>query len=332
MSGSRERIAIVGAGMAGLTCATALELAGPEVIVFEAAYHPGGRMACLRQDGYEFDSGLPYFSAADERFRFTLEHWLEEGVIAPWEGWFVDLEHGNFLRREQAAPWYVGVPNMGSLARHLSGLCRVECGVRVAGIRREDGRWRLSDAAGRDLGHFDQVLLAVPAAVAGRLLEAVVPEWHERLSALEATRTWVLMLGFAERQALFFDAAYVSDSPINWMARNNSKPGRAERESWVVEATPEWTRHFAHLAPEEVAVRLFRAMQEASGVHLDAPQLRVLRAWQPGRAIDVLGEPWLYDSDAGLGLCGDWCLGTTVEAAFLSGLGLGEAVSEAVLS
>ncbi len=326
------RIAIVGAGMAGLTCATALELAAAELTVFEAGFQPGGRMACQRQDGYEFDSGLPYFSAADERFRLALDHWREEGLVAAWEGWFVDLEHGNFLRREQAAPWFVGLPNMAALARHLASLCRVECGVRVARLERLESGWGLSDAAGRSLGAFDQVLLALPPGPAGGLLSGVHDAWTERLEACADTRTWVLMLGFDRRQDLFFDAAYVSDSPINWMARNNSKPGRGGRESWVLEATPEWTRRFAHLAPEEVGARLFRAMQEATGTRLDVPEVRVLRAWAPGRAIGVLGEPCLYDPERGLGLCGDWCLGTTVEAAFLSGLALGEAVTETCLA
>jgi len=63
-------------------------------------------------------------------------------------------------------------------------------------------------------------------------------------------------------------------------------------------------------------------------VRLEAPEVRVLQRWVPGRAIDVLGSPCLYDPGEGLGVCGDWCLGTTVEAAFLSGLALGEAVAE----
>ena len=39
-----------------------------------------------------------------------------------------------------------------------------------------------------------------------------------------------------------FDGAFVDESPLSWIARNSSKPERADdRESWVLHASPEWT-------------------------------------------------------------------------------------------
>ena len=39
-----------------------------------------------------------------------------------------------------------------------------------------------------------------------------------------------------------------------------------------------------------------------------------------------LGEPFLADWDTGLACCGDWCLDARIEAAFMSGDRLGEAL------
>jgi hypothetical protein len=36
----------------------------------------------------------------------------------------------------------------------------------------------------------------------------------------------------------------------------------------------------------------------------------------------ALGESHLWDGKAGIGVCGDWCLGHRVEDAFVSGLEL----------
>ncbi|GGS26687.1 protoporphyrinogen/coproporphyrinogen oxidase [Actinokineospora fastidiosa] len=50
-------VAVVGAGIAGLTVAHRLRRAGREVRVFESAEHVGGRMRTLRRDGYTVDTG-----------------------------------------------------------------------------------------------------------------------------------------------------------------------------------------------------------------------------------------------------------------------------------
>ncbi|MGH3934157.1 MAG: protoporphyrinogen/coproporphyrinogen oxidase [Pseudonocardiaceae bacterium] len=50
-------VAVVGAGIAGLSVAYALQRAGRSVQVFEAAEAVGGRMRTLRRDGYLIDTG-----------------------------------------------------------------------------------------------------------------------------------------------------------------------------------------------------------------------------------------------------------------------------------
>jgi oxygen-dependent protoporphyrinogen oxidase len=55
-------VAIVGAGIAGLTAAEELTRAGLSVRVFEAAHQVGGRMACVRRDGYLLDTGAEQIS------------------------------------------------------------------------------------------------------------------------------------------------------------------------------------------------------------------------------------------------------------------------------
>lgn len=50
-------VAVVGAGIAGLTAAHALRKAGRTVRVFEATDQVGGRMATVRRDGFSIDAG-----------------------------------------------------------------------------------------------------------------------------------------------------------------------------------------------------------------------------------------------------------------------------------
>ncbi|WP_043118363.1 FAD-dependent oxidoreductase, partial [Pseudacidovorax intermedius] len=70
---STRRIAIVGAGIAGLAAARTLAQAGLEVAVFEQASTPGGRLAGLDSRTGSFDTGAQYFTVRDARFRQTLD-------------------------------------------------------------------------------------------------------------------------------------------------------------------------------------------------------------------------------------------------------------------
>ena len=82
------RIAIVGAGIAGLSCAHALQADGNTVTVFDKGRGPGGRMATRRVDTalgtIAFDHGAQYFTARDPAFVQTVVRWSEESVAARW--------------------------------------------------------------------------------------------------------------------------------------------------------------------------------------------------------------------------------------------------------
>jgi phytoene desaturase len=52
-----SRVAVVGAGLAGLSAATALVADGHDVVVLERDASPGGRAGVLVQDGFTFDTG-----------------------------------------------------------------------------------------------------------------------------------------------------------------------------------------------------------------------------------------------------------------------------------
>ena len=74
--------AVVGAGMAGITCARTLVQAGHRVTVFEKSRGPGGRMATRDSEFGSFDHGAQYFTVRDERFEQALA--TASGLVRPW--------------------------------------------------------------------------------------------------------------------------------------------------------------------------------------------------------------------------------------------------------
>lgn len=58
---SIPHLALIGAGIAGLSCATALQQAGLEVSLFDKSRGAGGRMSTRRGDDWQCDHGAQYF-------------------------------------------------------------------------------------------------------------------------------------------------------------------------------------------------------------------------------------------------------------------------------
>ena len=93
-----------------------------------------------------------------------------------------------------------------------------------------------------------------------------------------------------------------------------------------MQASPEWSQEHFDDTPQRVQAKLQRAFSEVTGIHAE-PAWSDVRRWRHARTLAPLGRSYLWDSDAALGACGDWCLGQRVEDAFISGLELALAVA-----
>ena len=89
-----HRVAIVGAGMSGLSAASILAAEGLDVQIFEKSRGCGGRMATRRSSGFEIDHGAQYFTVREDSFRNAVNDWLDLGIAAPWEGRIAVFEDG----------------------------------------------------------------------------------------------------------------------------------------------------------------------------------------------------------------------------------------------
>ncbi|MCB9791411.1 MAG: FAD-dependent oxidoreductase [Alphaproteobacteria bacterium] len=319
-----SRVALVGAGLSGLVCARALQDAGLEPVLFEKSRGPGGRMSSRRDGEGSFDHGAQFFTVRHDQTRVALTEWLEAGVVAPWQGRFGRLRGGAFSPEPPDAPRYVGAPRMSALTRHLSRGLDLRARVRVGALQPGQGGWRLVDVEGQALGDFERVLVSTPPAQAAPLLRASPPLQDAALAA-QVEPCQALMVRFESPLPLPFDAARVEGSPLGWVARDSSKPGRGESARWVLHASPGWSREHLEDAPEAVTAALLAAFAAATGC--DTPPAEATpHRWRYALAQGPFAAPCGYDAERGLGACGDWWVAGRVEGAYRSGRALAERV------
>ncbi len=312
------KIAIIGAGLAGLACAARLARAGQSVSLFDKGRGPGGRMSSRRvaTDAGEagFDHGAQYFTVRDDGFRAQVDAWHHDGLVAPWPAAGPDC--------------WVGTPAMNAPVKRLAASASVRWNTRVDALSGEPGRWTLRGAgleSGGDEEPFDTVLLAVPAENAQPLLDPVAPALAARAAATPAQPCWTVMAAFAGRVP--FEADVMKEyGPVGWAARNSAKPGRGGPEAWVIQAGPEWSREHLEQAPDMVVPLLLSALSDRVGETLPAVLTASAHRWRYARSGSA-GDGLLWDGARRLGVCGDWLLGPRVECAWVSGDRLAGAVS-----
>lgn len=78
------KIAVIGAGLAGLTTAKKLHSAGTEVTVFDKSKGTGGRLSSRSFAGGWIDHGAPYVSVESEAFANFLKKNIKETAIQKW--------------------------------------------------------------------------------------------------------------------------------------------------------------------------------------------------------------------------------------------------------
>ena len=174
---STPHLAVIGAGLSGLSCASALQQAGLKVTVCEKSRGAAGRMSTRRGEDWQCDHGAQYFTARHPDFRAEVERWVRAGVAATWAPRLQAV--GGSLARvpDSTLQRFVGVPAMTTPARHLARALSLAKETTITHLQRAACRWRLLTAErGWLVDRFDAVLLATPAPQAAALLWQPAPE------------------------------------------------------------------------------------------------------------------------------------------------------------
>ncbi len=323
---SGRRVAIIGAGMSGLVCASTLAGKGYQVAVFEKSRGVGGRMSTRRAGkSLQFDHGAQYFTVRDPRFLDCVTAWLRDGVAARWDGRIVSMKDGVIKDEKSDTDRFVATPRMSAICQHLArGIC-VELETEVAPPVRIGNQWRLVSGS-QELGRFDIVIVSAPPAQSCCLLEAA-PELADKVRTVKMHGCWAMMLALSGPSEVEFSGAFIQGSPISWIARDSDKPQRADKpETWVVHASSDWTDRHLDLTVEQVQHLLLNEFWKVTRIKSQSLQFHAAHRWLYALPPEPLAERCQFDDARQIGTCGDWCAGPRVEGAFLSGLAAAEHV------
>lgn len=294
-------VAIIGAGMAGISCARTLVQAGVSVQLVDKGRGIGGRMATRRvtlgTDDLTFDHGAQYLRPMGDSFAQT----LHDGGARGWEN-------------DTAL---VGVPGMSRLPRNLASGLPISQQVEITGIMQDRGLWRLTGPAGQVRARC--VVLTIPAPQALALLGHAHP-MAAALAGVAMTPCLTFMAAFPPDSPRPFPHRVAPDHPLAWIAQDSSKPGRsAAAVTWVAQAGPEFSTMHLEKTAEDIATLMRPLLCDVIGARDETALYARAHRWRYAQTSQPLGQPFLCGADDGLYVGGDWCLGAHAEHAWQSG-------------
>ncbi|MEQ6886388.1 FAD-dependent oxidoreductase [Salicola sp. Rm-C-2C1-2] len=309
-------IAIIGAGIAGLTAALRAREAGFTPVLFEKSRGPGGRLASKRtQDGASVDMGAQFFTIRNSRFKALLADYAGEEALQLWDATLWHENTQGAVGSFHQALRYVGTPRMTAVTRALSANFAINTGIRITAVTPEPDGWTLTTDEGPQ-GPFARVIITTPPEQARNLVaESVVASLG--LEAFRMLPCWTLALRFEQALTPGFDGMQLAHECLGWVARNTSKPQRGAGEWWVLHANSTWSESHRDTASSEVAAAMTTAFRQRFDIQQPASDYLVHR-WLYARPAGGPTPGFLSTAEGGIGLCGDWLAGGRVEGAFES--------------
>ena len=292
-------VVVVGAGVAGLSCARALTDGGARVRVIERSRVVGGRLASKRYHGRYADIGAAYFVADDPAFTAQVTSWQSRGLARPW----TDTLQVYPGATPSAGPVRWAAPGgLRSLATDLAAGLNIQLSTTL-------------DAIPQDA---DAVVLAMPGPQALRLTPppgiaaaARAQTWHPVIAAV---------LSYPSREWADLPGAFVNNHPTLATVCDDGDRRGDGAPVLVAHSTPSLaTQHLDH--PSLAGPVLAGAVAELLGLSA-RPEINVHR-WTYAQP-DPLDTP--YAVDANVWLCGDAFGRPRVQTAWLSGLAAAQAL------
>ncbi|WP_373479595.1 NAD(P)/FAD-dependent oxidoreductase [Geminocystis sp.] len=317
-----KKIAVIGAGMAGLTVAKNLINKGFLVDIFDKGRGVGGRMSSRRTQWGYLDHGTQYFTVKNPLFQnYTAQN---KENVKEWTGNFARWQEEKLTKIEPENPRYVPILAMNNLCKTI-GL-NVTLQTRIISLEKSQ-TWTLMDENGQKYCDYDYVIITAPPQQTMDLL-GNHSDITESIRELKMFACYSLMLIPEKKLNLDFDGIEFQHPILGWIAVNDSKPLRGEKGSIIIQSNFSWTENNLEQTRENVGKILKKAMEETLNIKFNQSLYESVHLWRYAIPQQTNDQGYYFDTLNNIGVCGDWCLKGNVESAFLSGYSLAEKIIE----
>jgi renalase len=323
---------IVGAGVAGLSCAKRLQQAGVATLTLDKSRGVGGRCATRRVHGQPIDHGVIFLHGSDPGFLAALED-VENATPLP--GWPRQLWGTGAPCQPEAFHDYERRVAFGEglsvFPKHLAVDLDIRLNTRVVSLEPQGDVFELRSEDGVTY-RAGTVVVTAPIGQTRELLR-VLPDTSTELRSVVTLLNMVssepcltLLAGYAlDAPAPAWEVSYPEDSAtFLLMSHDSTKRAQKTFHTLVYQCRPLWSRQRLENDPSDWSRQVLDEAARLLGSWAREPEWSQSHRWRFARVetASALTSPIFLEFDEGrrLGLAGEaFASAGGVEAAWLSG-------------
>ena len=331
-------VAVIGAGMAGLSCAQRLRQAGYSVAVVEKSRGAGGRVATRRVQGTRADHGARYLEPQGEAVQGLIDVLVDRQILKLWTDTVWEFQHGKLSSTFNSC--YVAPAGMNAIGKYLAQDLDIWFGRRVQAISTTDNQmWHLSLEVTDDNLELPQeliakaVVVAIPAPQALIFLNSEIglqSDFLDKLRSVDYDPCITVMAGYpAERESDLSNlnpqwktVAFPNHSELAWIGLDSSKRLESAQPVFVVHSSANFAEKYLESTDlSAVGQQLLDRTSEHLIPWLKQPEWLQVHRWRYAFCRNPLPVSCLPAAGTLPLVCaGDLCGEGEIEAALRSGL------------
>jgi renalase len=331
-------VAVIGAGMAGLSCAQQLRQAGYSVAVIEKSRGAGGRVATRRVHDTRADHGARYLEPQGDAVRGLIEILVDRDILKLWTDTVWEFRQEEMFSRPSSC--YVAPAGMNAIGKYLAQDLEIWFGRRVQAISTTDNQtWHLSLEVTDDNLDTPQeliakaIVVAIPATQALMFLNSEIGfpcDFIDKLRSVEYDPCIAVMAGYpaAKQQDLsnlnpqWQAVSFPDNSDLAWVGLDSSKRLESQQPVFVVHSSADFAdRHLESTNLPTVGQELLDRTSEHLIPWLKEPEWLQVHRWRYAFCRNPLPVSCLVvEGTLPLVCAGDLCGEGQIEGALRSGL------------
>ena len=311
---TKKEIVIIGSGVSGLLCGKRLTEAGHSVLLIDKGRNAGGRLSTRRTDGAVFHHGassLPDFYKHKDLPEFGLKMLKR-------------AEKEKIIQRK--GDLFEPLISVSHLVNFFAESLNIQEGCEATSLNLRN---KTIDVTYRNGTHkklsYDILIISIPPNQAKTLINNQLDRFDSCLSEVEMRSSAAALFSFDFDPELVKETHF-SNENVDIYIENNRFKCVQQLFCLTVHTKEPFARKVVNTDKNKIKELLLKQVSNVVPLSLPKPNYEAGHRWLYGFTERALGKPYLFYTKESVGICGDWCSGSTILDAASSGIKLAEKV------
>jgi hypothetical protein len=314
-------VAIIGAGLSGLTCARQLQQQGYKIVVLEKSRGLGGRLATRRIEQTCVDHGLSYFFEQGNHSQQLIKQLTDNNVIDSLIPNIYQLNTALESPNTQPKHHYYAPQGITAIAKYLAESLTLWRQYRVINLTpTQENLWYITCETPFNEANTllaKSIVSTIPAPQLTLLLNSshlthLPPSFLETLTQVTYNPCLTVMAGYHNLNLsdLMWDQIRIlSDSDLAWIGLESVKRDAPKKTVFVLHSTPNYAAQFlddSDLKP--IGKQLLNQAEKLLSLPFNKPNWYQVHRWRyaiPRQSLPI--SCLSTNRPLPLVACGDWC-------------------------